>query len=80
MTPAARHERYQVDGADILFADTWADDDTPGGSRPPACNACGMRLPEDAVVCEACGTPVDECSGSCASCGAQVCARRLRPR
>lgn len=76
MAERPRHERYEVDGADVLFEDTWADED--GGAN--GCVSCGLRLLAGASVCPACGAPVEDCSGSCASCDAKVCVRARRER
>lgn len=61
------HERYLAEGADILFEDTWAEDDGT------ACASCGRALAADALVCPGCGARVERCSGSCSSCGASRC-------
>lgn len=68
-----RHERYDVEGADILFEDTWADEETPA-----VCAECGASLTRGVLACPGCGATADDCSGSCSGCGARVCVRRKR--
>jgi len=61
------HERYDIANADILFEDTWADEDAT------ACPECGHDVSAAISHCPRCGARVDVCSGSCSSCGARTC-------
>ncbi len=65
----SEHERYDIENADILAEDVWAEEtDVPG-----ACAACGSALADGMLVCASCGTPVPVCVGVCGACGLPVC-------
>lgn len=65
----SEHERYDIEHADVLFEDVWAEEDDAGGT----CVRCGAALDAGALTCPACGTPAPVCVGSCGACGLPVC-------
>lgn len=67
------HERYDIENADILFEDVWAEDE-PDRST---CAACGSPVAEGMLTCASCGAALPVCVGSCGACGLPVC---VRPR
>jgi len=69
------HERYDIENADILFEDVWADDAAPHS----VCASCGTALAEGMLLCATCGAPVPVCVGSCGACGLPVCVRPACP-
>jgi len=62
------HERYDIPNADVLFEDTWAEDEVGA-----VCPACRRRVPGGREVCPACGVALEACGRSCASCGLKTC-------
>jgi len=62
------HERYDIENADVLFEDVWAEEDSSG-----SCAKCGAVLTGQALVCASCGAPAPVCVGSCGACGLPVC-------
>lgn len=67
MTDGPSHERYDIENADVLFEDVWADDDAD------TCPNCGAALEGASWRCKACGQFLEKCSGSCASCASPRC-------
>lgn len=63
------HERYEVEDADILFEDTWAEEAAPR----VRCPACGDRAPKDAARCPRCGETLPRCLGVCSMCSLPTC-------
>jgi hypothetical protein len=63
--PPDAHERYAIPHADVLFADTWAEE--------KCCAHCGRELAPGASQCPTCHQWVDECGMSCPGCPSPKC-------
>ena len=61
------HERYNIPNADVLFEDTWAEED-----ELDVCPKCG-RSAEGALICPDCGSAMPVCSGVCGACSSAEC-------
>lgn len=59
------HERYRIANADVLFADTWAEN--------AECPNCGRALEPGASQCPACLQWIGECGRSCPGCPSPRC-------
>lgn len=73
---AREHERYRGLDADILFHDTWADDDEDAET----CPRCRRDVASSDLVCRECGARLHRCAGSCSSCGSPRCVGDKRRR
>ena len=65
MTDDRSHERYRIPNADVLFADTWAEN--------AVCPNCGRALKAGATQCPACRQWIGECGLSCPGCPSPRC-------
>jgi len=71
----SEHERYDIENADILFTDVWAEEEADRST----CASCGAVLSDGMLLCVSCGAPAPVCVGSCGACGLPVCVRPAGP-